>query len=176
MNEINLLPNRKKNRLENDTTQGTLRVVSSVALALVILISISLFLLVRFNGLDTIQQSQNNTLTSLTLLHNKTAKILLIHDRLTAIQSILNSRSSLEASIDEIIQGAPSDISFDEFSIAQGQLTMTASSQSLSSLDTLNTTLTNMVLQKRGIKNYIVNAFGLDQITGKFALQITAQL
>ncbi len=176
MKGINLLPHKQKKNAVNKDVIVVLERLSLVSLALIVFLSLALFALNYDTTLPSLKQQENSALTNLTLLHNKTAKILFIKDRLQNINTILQNRKAYENLIGQVNQMTPSDVNIENFSVSKGTVNIDFSSPSLLSLSNLLDTLTAMVQTKQTFKSLDLTGIIADNTTNLYTISVAAKL
>lgn len=171
---INLLQKKGKNYSQDDQILLIVQRLSLFALIIVIFSTLTLFALNYDTTLPQLKRQQNASLTNLSLLQAKTAKILFIKSRLVQIQSIMDKRNNYESVLNQITQLTPKDVSIDELSIMHSILTITYSSKSLASLSNILDTMTSMVDTKQTLQTLHVDDLSGD--TQTYILTLSAKL
>lgn len=171
---INLLPRKGKQHNQDDQFLAVLQRISLTALVIIVFCTLTLFALNYDTTLPQLRQQQNAGLTSLTLLHGKTAKILFIKDRLSQIQLIMNKRNNFDDVISQVSQLTPKDVTIGEFDIVSQSATITFTAKSLASLSEILSTMTDMVNGKQTFRTLSILDLSAD--TQQFSLTVKAVL
>ena len=174
--EINLLPQKTKSRISQEQLLAYTKIGALVVCILTASFAIMLFLLNRDTTLTQIQSQQQTVLAQLNLLHNKTAKNLIIADRVARIKKILSSRKALEKDIADIQEQLPGGISVNTFTLDDKKLSITVSGASLAPMGAFIESLTNDVQNKKIIQKFTIEGIISDEKTGDYLLSITGDL
>lgn len=144
------------------------------SLFIVALLSIMLFIGIAFSPLDSLKNEENTLLSTITGMHDKYTKMLLLNQRVTEISQLLNTRPSYDKTIDSLLKQAPTSVSLQSVNINNG--TMTAKVIS-SSLDDINTFLTNVQTNdKTKFKKIVITDVDLIQDQAVYACTLTVTL
>ncbi len=175
-NDINLLPHTKKGALSQEQVLSYLKISALISCVLTVSLAIILFLLNRDPSVPQIQAQQQTILAQLNLLHSKTAKNLIILDRVKRITKILQSRVSLDKKIAEIQKQIPSGVTVSSFSLDDKHMVIALSAQSLSPLGIFIENMTHDVTNKVLVKKITIQGVVSDEKNGTFLLNITGDL
>lgn len=177
MNEdINLIPGKRKVALEQKSLIRKLRILAVVFLATVAFFSISLFLLKLQSPLPFLQREKNMALTNLSLLSQKTVKLFLVKNRLKEIAVIEKKRQRLDETINAVIEGVPQDVLLSSLNVGKKDVSITASSNSLSSVNIFLDRLVDKVLQKKVFSKITLDSLSLDSKGNRYIIAFTLQL
>lgn len=177
MNEdINLIPGKRKVVLEQKSLVRKLRILSVVLLATVAFFSISLFLLKLQFPLSSLQKEKNTLLTNLSLLSQKTAKLLLVKNRLKETTIIEKKRQRLDETIGAVVESIPQDVLISSLNVGKKDVLITASSNSLSSVNIFLDRLVEKVLQKKVFSKITLDSLSLDSKGNRYIIAFTLQL
>ncbi|OGH39346.1 MAG: hypothetical protein A3B44_02180 [Candidatus Levybacteria bacterium RIFCSPLOWO2_01_FULL_38_21] len=151
-----------------------LRITALASITLILIASVSLFLLINSTSTDKIKKEEDKILFSIKYLHDKEAKILIINERLNGISKILGSRGNYDLLMNAFLQKIPQDTSVDSFGVDKNKIVLTVSSDSLSSMDDLIDSFIDMVEKQQIIKNLTIESLTSDRISGIYILSIKA--
>ena len=151
-----------------------LRITALASITLILIASVSLFLLINSTSTDKIKKEEDKILFSIKYLHDKEAKILIINERLNGISKILGSRGNYDFLMNAFLQKIPQDTSVDSFGVDKNKIVLTVSSDSLSSMDDLIDSFIDMVEKQQIIKNLTIESLTSDRISGIYILSIKA--
>src|SRR5258706_9403817 len=133
-NSINLLPKKGRIVRPGRNVLPILQRISFIGLVIIVFIAIALFAISFDTTLPKLKQQESDGLAKLTLLHGKSVKILLVKNRLSAIDTTLKHRTSYEGLLAQIAKLIPENTTIDTMDIGNGTLALTISSSSLSDL------------------------------------------
>lgn len=177
MNEdINLVPGKRKIALEQKKIVVRLRLFSIILLAITAFSSITLFLLKLQSPLPSLQREKNTLLTNLTLLSQKSAKLLLMKNRLKETAIIEKKRQHLDEIIGSVIEGVPADVSLNSLNIDIKSVSITASSNSLSSINIFLDRLVDKVVKGKIFNKIALDSLSLDSKGSRYILALTLEL
>lgn len=176
MSDINLLPQKRRGRLSQEQVLAYTKILAIGGCILTVSLALILFLLNRDPTLAQIQAQEQTILTQLTILHSKTAKDLIIIDRLKRITKILQNRGVLDKKIADIQKQIPDNITITSFALDNKTIILTLSADSLSPLGALVEKLTKDVESKTLVKKVTVEGLVSDEKTGTFLLNISCDV
>lgn len=177
MNEnINLIPGKRKVVLEQKSLVKKLRILSIALLIAIVFSSVALFLLKLQSPLPSLQREKNTLLTNLSLLSQKTVKLLLVKNRLKETAVITKKRQRLDETIGAVIEGVPQDVLVSSLNVGKKDVSITASSNSLSSVNILLDRLVDKVLQKKVFSKITLDSLSLDSKGNRYIIAFTLQL
>lgn len=177
MNEdINLVPGKRKTEAAQKKLLAKLRLFSIILLAITAFFSVSLFLLKLQSPLPSLRKEENNLLTSLSLLSQKSAKILIMKNRLNEIVILEKKRKRLDETIGAVIEGAPSDLSLNSLNVDKKSVSVTASSNSLSSLNIFLDGLVDKAVKGKTFNKITLDSLSLDSKGNRYVIAVTLEL
>jgi len=164
--DINLVSGNA-NALDKGTkTLRRLKLIGTVVIVGVGVISILLFLLNRLFSPDSIIKQQNQVTASISLQQAKQAKLLVLTQRLNDISSLLKKRANYDVALNNILSQSPSGVSIVSMSVDKKKISIIVNSSSLLSLNDFIEMLKGMVEKKQFLKNVTINNLGLSGRTG----------
>lgn len=170
--EINLLSPAQTDRTKSSGTLRILRIAAISCLSVLLGISIILFFLSRALSPVAIKEKENEVLYSLSLLHKKEAKLVVINDRVRDIPNLLQARPNFDISINAILQKIPEGVSINSMAVDKDKIVLTVSSSSLLSINNLMKSLIDMAKNRKIIKNVTVDSLTADIKGGGYSLSI----
>lgn len=176
MTDINLLPQKSRGRFSQEQVLVYTKILAISGCILTVCLAIVLFFLNRDPTLVQIQAQEQTILAQLNILHSKTAKDLIILDRMKRISKVLQNRGVLDKKIADIQKQIPSNVTVASFSLDNKNLLLTLNSQSLSPLGAFVESLANDVQTKKLVKKVTVEGLVSDEKTGTFLLNITCDI
>lgn len=177
MNEdINLVPGKRKIALEQKKIVVRLRLFSIILLVIIVFSSITLFLLKLQSPLPSLQREKNTLLTNLSLLSQKSAKLLLMKNRLKEIAIIEKKRQRLDELIGSVLEGVPADVSLSSLNIDKESVSITAASSSLSSINIFLDRLVDKVVKGKNFNKITLDSLSLDTKGSRYILALTLEL
>lgn len=141
---INLIDKRsvedsKKTRLKK------LKNFSFALLFFVGLLSLIVFLLNYRFSVRYVRKQQEDIIKKITIYDETAVKIILLNSRLSDVSKVLNRRSKYNEKMSKILDGVKGATTIDGFEVNENEVSITASSTSLSSLDDFLNNLLKMV-------------------------------
>ncbi|MCL5113596.1 MAG: hypothetical protein M1372_00300 [Patescibacteria group bacterium] len=171
-NEINLLSPAQIDRAKTSGALRILRIAAICCLFALLAISVILFFLSRALSPVAIKEKENDALYSLSLLHKREAKLVVINDRIKDLPNIIQSRSNFDVSINAILQKIPEGVSVNSMTIGKDKIELTVSSSSLLSINNLMNSLIDMAKNKKIIKNVTIDSLAVDVKGNGYSLSI----
>ncbi|HEX7041717.1 MAG TPA: hypothetical protein VF189_00565 [Patescibacteria group bacterium] len=174
--DINLLPQKSRSKLSQEQLLTYSKIGAVISSIVTVTFAVVIFLLNRDPSLAQIQAQEQTILSQLTILHNKTAKNLIILDRVKRIEKIVQTRKTLDKDITSIQKQLPENADVTTFSLDGQHLIMTISAQSLFPLGNFVESMTKDITTKTLIKKVTIEGIISDEKTGNFLLSINADL
>ena len=151
-----------------------LRITALASITLILIASVSLFLLINSISPDKIKKEKDQILFSIKFLNERQAKIAIVNSKIADISKILDNRTNYESEINTFLEKIPNDVSINSFEIDKAKVAITASSDSLSSIDSMLNTFIEMTAKKQIIKSLTIGSLTSDQKSGNYSLSIKA--
>lgn len=170
--EINLLPRKNTGILEKESTVFLARIIAILSVIFVASSFVTVFFLQKNYSLSALQDEQQAVQTKLDTLTAKAKKILTLTDRTRDIQTILQTRGDLTVKVDAIQQKLPKTVTLDSFSVSQKDVSLTATSQSLTSLQDFLNALSTMVSQKEILQKLTIDSVSANVTTGVYTVNV----
>lgn len=174
--EINLLPQRKLDLLQQERTVVIARGIAVIIMVLVVTSALAVFLLNRNTSLDSLKVQENSLRANFSLLHDKLAKNFLLVDRIGKIQTITRKKSSFIGNITTIQQVIPDDVDIEAFTVNKTTVSLTVSSSSLVSLGKFMDGINKLVTNKSFFKKVTIDNTVADEKVGKFVVSVKGEL
>src|SRR3989344_2274448 len=173
---INLLLDKNKNAHKNKEIIKALRITSVISLFLVAFFSFLVFLLKLQSPLTNLQNEEQDTLSKISVLHPKAARLFLASDRIKNISEIISRRPDFEKRIAIILKAIPNDVSLSTFNIDNKNVSIVATSSSLSSIGQVLDNLVAMVGSKELFNKINLQGLTVDGANGSYRISIEAIL
>lgn len=174
--EINLLAQKKAQFFSQERLLVITKAGAVVSVVLVLSLSILFFLLSRDPSIVAIQADENQTIAKLTLLQAKTAKYLLIVDRVARIKVLEQKKSTFGSNMTILTKQIPGDATISNFTLDQQSVSVSISSNNLSVLGKTVDNFTALVAQKNVLKSLTIQGIVSDEKGGNYVLSITGIL
>lgn len=177
MNEdINLIPNKKRDVVLQAKLVYRIRIFSTAILIFIALMSMLLFV-VRLNSpLTSLKKEEAVLLSNISLLHEKTARLLLLKNRLKEISEIRSKRISLDQTISKVTAIIPSEMTIDLLSVDKTTVAITASSGSLATINQFLDSLVESVTTQKVFKKITLQNLSLDNKSRKYIISVKLEL
>ncbi|HXS14611.1 MAG TPA: hypothetical protein VN711_00610 [Candidatus Saccharimonadales bacterium] len=171
--EINLLPQKARSRLSHESALAYAKIGAIVVAIITVCLAVLVFLINRDPTLERIGAEQNTILAQLSALHSKTAKDLIIQDRLRRIHGIVTIRGNMDTQLIKISSQLPSSLTVTDFSLDSTKMSITVSSLSLSGMGELIDNLTKLVNEKSVLKGITIQGIITDEQSGTYLMTVT---
>lgn len=172
--DINLASGVLVESVSKSKTLKILRIAAISSVIFITAISILLFSLINQISPDNVKKQKDKILFSIKFLHDKQAKIAIVNSKIADISKILDNRTNYESEINTFLEKIPNDVSINSFEIDKAKVAITASSDSLSSIDSMLNTFIEMTAKKQIIKSLTIGSLTSDQKSGNYSLSIKA--
>lgn len=169
---INLLPKKSKNDLKEEKILRIFKLVSFSFLALVCLISISLFFLNRNSSFYSLENEKDKILKNISSMDEITGKYLFTNTRLKDASEIVLKRKYMDKTINLILEKVPEGVSVDSIEADKISLTLSVSSKSLYSINILLNNLVSLVPDSKLFGKIMLSGITLDQKKGLYNLSL----
>ena len=170
--DINLLPQREKRFLSEERLLFFTRIAAVSSVVLVLSLSILFFLLSRDPSIVQLKAQQSSIIAQLTLLHDKTAKYLIIVDRLSKIKQLEKKRTGIESALQAIAQQIPNGVIITNLAMDKNVITISLSSTDVSLLGKTLTNFTSLVNGKKVLKSLTVEGIISDEKQKTYVLTL----
>lgn len=170
---INLL--REKKQVTLSPALKKLRILRIIALGFLFTIScfsIILFLLIALSPLPSLQQQEKNSLSTISQYHPDMARLELIVDRLKSSMVIIQNRNNFDQTLSEVRDMMPNGLTIVALNMQEKKISLTVTSQSLTSMDTFITNLTNSVDEKKNFSQVFLAGLITDEQRKLYTLTI----
>lgn len=161
-------------------TEEKLLITAKIAAVILAVTVVSLSILFFFLSKDPTVAQQNadksQTLAQLTLLHDKTAKYLIIVDRTAKIQALEQKKVHLDQTIAVLVKQIPSGATITDFSLDQHTFSLSVATANLSLLGTTVDNFSNLVGQKKAIQDVTIQGIISDEKGQTYVLTITGDI
>lgn len=167
---INLLLHDK----ESLKLQKRVRILNFVAVMLLISVGISslvLFLSIQTVNPSSIEKEKTDVLGKISQFQNRQVNLFILNNRISNIQEVLAKRKDLSKIMNTLLEKIPNGMSIEALEIDSKFITLSASSNSLSSIGLLINNLTDMVRKKEIINALTLSSLSFDE--GKQAYQLS---
>ncbi len=172
--EINLIAGKTFSLEKRIKEVKIFRVIAIISLVIVSLISIILFIITITLPISTVKNEQEQTLSSISVLHNKLASYSLVVDRVQNIKAVISTRKYYGKTLDEILKNVPPSLAVGTMTLDAGEIKMIVTGSSLQDVNLLINNLITLNNGKKFIKNLIINSLSLNAQGGTVSLSFQA--
>lgn len=176
MSEINLLPQKNKGFLSEERLLLFTKVGSVTSIILVVSLSILFYLLSRDTTLANVKADESRTIAQLTILQSKTAKYLIIIDRVNKIKTLSQRRSNFDTTMSSVVQLIPNGVSLTNFMMDKDSFTVAVSTTDLSLCGKLINNFSQQIAQKKLFKSLTIESLVTDEKAGTYVLTLDGTL
>lgn len=173
--DINLIQGENKTNISRKNKTVILRWISLVFLFFVAFFSILLFILSSRLSIKDVKNSEAQTLQKILVLKDKSAKYNLLNDRLKIIVNILNTRAKYTVTLNTILEQMPPNVLMKSLVLDKNDISLSANSSSLLSLNSFLNNMTKITLEKHVIKDISIEGLTVDKQTGTYSLSLKAK-
>lgn len=174
--DINLLVQKQKGFFSEERLLSLSKIGAVLCVVVVISLSILFFLLSRDPSIAAVKTDESKTIAQLTLLQNKTAKYLVVVDRINKIKVLQKSRTNFDTNIATFVSQIPEGATVTNFILDKNELSLSISASDLSLIGTTVDNFTSLIASKKTLKDLTIQGLVSDEKGGKYVLTITANL
>jgi len=174
--EINLLSGKRKYALEEYRAVRIVNLFAIMLLFIVVILSLLVFFLKKKSQIASIEQQKTIISHQASVSKLKIIALLLVKTRLEQIDKTLTAHNTFGYILSGIVASLPTGVNINKFTINQKKLSVTFSSQSLFSLQTVTASLTDMLHKKNSFKKMTINSLVMDQKTKQYILFVDADI
>lgn len=149
--EINLLNTRRQGNVALQAKVKLLRLIAVGILFLVGVGSLVIFLLVLASPLPDLKKQETTLLNSLSQMHTKVLKQVLISTRLVDINKILSSRLDVDTRISQIRDKMPDGVSIEEVRVDTKEINIVFNSVTLGGIENISSVVKTMSQNDKSI-------------------------
>lgn len=133
-NEINLLPQKKTGARKSNKQVRLLRMLTIGSLVVIVGLSVGVFLITALSPLPGLKKDEEQKAQEFAALRLKTTKYVLTQERLTSASELLSKRVDYAKIIRYLTSEQIPDLVYSSVKFSQGNVQLTVSSPSLSSV------------------------------------------
>lgn len=173
--DINLVLKEDTEVLKHKKEIKKVRLAAAGSLLVVLLISLSIYLLNLRTGSSSIKEEKEALSSQLTPLREKEAKLKAVNDRLNNISLTQAKRNDVSKIVSALLDKTPSGMSVDSLEFTEGLIAVKVSSGSLILIDEFVNNLIDMAQRKEIIRTLILNSLDLS-VLGEYSVSINVGL
>ncbi len=175
-NDINLISNKDASALKEKKRLKQVRTAAIGSLVTVAIVSILVFVINSQSSLASIKKDQNSTLTNISYLNKKAAKLAVVNSRLKDISAILEKRKNYTNAINTLLQLMPPGVNTTTLELEKNDVTLIVNSKSLLSLDKFLNSTIDLASKKQVITGVKIESLTVNTKAGTYSLSIKATL
>lgn len=173
---INLISNQSNDLEQKLRRLMIVRVIAIVFLSFVGLLTVVVFVLSLSIPIPQIKKEESGTLSSISYLQDKAAKIYLANDRVNNIKNITVKRNNYSDLITKIASGITEDVSVDALSIDQNILLLTVSGRSLESVNKVIDYMVGLGNNRKLLSNVSADTVSLNTSTLRYSVSFKSAI
>lgn len=173
--DINLVIKEGTEQLKHKKKLKTFRIVTAAFLLMVLLISLSIYLLSLRLGSPSTEKDKPALFNQLLSLREKEAKLKVVNDRLHNIPIVQNNNRGVYKIVNTLLGEVPGGMLVDSLEFTGELLVVKVSSDSLILLDALMNNLIDLAERREIINTLILNSLDVAD-TGQFSVSINIGL
>jgi len=170
--DINLASGILVESVSKSKTLKILRITGISSIIFITVISILLFVLINQISPDKVKKQEDKILFSIKSLHERQAKIAIVNSKIADISKILDERTNYDSEMNTFLEKIPNDVSINSLEIDKAKVTITVSSNSLSSIDKILNSFFEMIAKKQIIKSITIQSLSSDQRSSTYSLSL----
>ena len=170
--DINLASGILVESVSKSKTLKILRITGISSIIFITVISILLFVLINQISPDKVKKQEDKILFSIKSLHERQAKITIVNSKIADISKILDERTNYDSEMNTFLEKIPNDVSINSLEIDKAKVTITVSSNSLSSIDKILNSFFEMIAKKQIIKSITIQSLSSDQRSSTYSLSL----
>ncbi len=176
--DINLIPKQKKESAVAKKNVSTFRIVATIFVVVIAVLSVGVFLLRITSPLNSLKKQENDLLSSLVAMKDKTVEYSLLSNKIKDISDIVTGRPDLQDAIETLQEQIPADIVIGSVSIDSTGKTFKVdlSTGSLTSVDTLLNNMEVLTAKKSLVKKVVLDGFVSNPVSGSYTFSLSADL
>ncbi|MDO8658025.1 MAG: hypothetical protein Q7K55_04745 [Candidatus Levybacteria bacterium] len=173
MSDINLLPEKRKSSLRYRQMVKIFRITAVASLVIVVISSAAVFFLKLRSPLPSLEKEENNIKSNINLHSSKAVKFIMVSSRLKNISEIIMKRPDFSKRITMIMEKIPEDVDVNKFEVGDGGLSISAFSNSLSSIGNMLDGFNSMVSNKELLKQVMLKNLTFDENNNGYAFSLS---
>jgi len=176
MSSINLVSTKVAGLEKELERLKIFRIAAVTCLAIVLLLSVLAFILNVTLPISTVKKEQQAAISGISLFNTKLTQYTLLTDRVKNITDIIAKRADYGSQLNQIFGKIPADSSIDTLNIEPGKISIIISSASLLSINNFIDAIVDFGNEGKILKNVIIQGLTLDSESGKYSLNIQADI
>lgn len=175
-NSINLLRGSKTKKFREEKYIRFLRVISILSLLLVGGVSAVLFFLHANIPVSVVEREEASQKKTFGQLLDTATKLLITQKRIKDITTIIDKRELLDTVLGDLVQTIPENTDITSLALDGKNFSLTVSSPSLSSLDTVITGLVAMTDEKKIFSKITLEGLSIDPKENNYVVSLSGNL
>ncbi|MCL6096445.1 MAG: hypothetical protein M1444_02050 [Patescibacteria group bacterium] len=175
-NDINLVSNKDEAFLKEKRRLKQVRTIAVVSLVVTALASVLIFIINSQTSLSSIKKDENSTLSNISYLNKKAAKLAIVNERLKNISDILQKRKNYTNAINTLLQLMPPDVYTATLELDKNDVFLVANSNSLLSIDKFLNGIIDLSFKKQILGSVTIESLSVNAKTGNYSISIKSKL
>lgn len=172
---INLVSISQIESEKGERSLGILKIASIVCVALVAILSISLFIISQALSPEPIKRQEEGVISQITGLRPKQAKLILVVSKAKDIGTLIQSREKYDELLTLTLDQIPEGVSIGSLELDSAKVSLSVTSKSLLSVDQVINNLYSIISKKEMIKNFKIESISADPRTGSYSMSVTGE-
>ena len=175
-NDINLISNKDASSLREKKRLKQIRTAAIASLIIVAIVSILIFIISSQTSLASIKKEENSTLTNISYLNKKAAKLAIINSRIKDISDIMQKRKNYASTINTFLQLMPPGVYTTSLELEKKDVALVVNSTSLLSIDKFINSMVDLASKKQMIDGVTIESLNINAKTRTYTLSIKTTL
>jgi hypothetical protein len=173
---INLLSKKEDVSLKEKKRVKLLRIIAIACLSVTGLTIVTLIILYSQLKIASIKRDQESAIKNMSFLHEKSAKLMAINDRVGIITEVLKKRKDFQDTITVLEKQIATSFKINSIDISSDEVNMRLSSPSLYDSKVFIDKMETLAAQKKVIKDLTIESVNYDIKNNRYNLVISASL
>ncbi len=173
---INLLAKKEDVNFKEKKRVKILKIIAYSVLGATALTVVVLIIFYSQLKLSNIKKDQESAIKNMTYLHEKSAKLMSINDRIKTISEIYKKKKDYQATIATLAKQIPSSVRINGIDITKDEVDMRIASSSLYDIKILIDRMITLADGKKTIQNLTIDSLSLNAKDNRYNLVFSAKL
>jgi Tfp pilus assembly protein PilN len=173
---INLLTKKEDASVKEKKRIKILRIIAGSCLGITALVIVILIFLYSQLKISSIKRDQESAIKTMSYLHEKSAKLNAVSDRVSMIEQVFKKRKDFRETITQLIKQLPVSVKVSGIDISGEQVSMRLYSNSLYDFKIFINRMEVLAGQRKIIKDLTVESLTLDAKNGRYNLSLDSSI
>jgi Tfp pilus assembly protein PilN len=173
---INLLSKKEDVSLKEKKRVKILRIIAGAMLGVTALVIVTLIVLYSQLKIASIKRDQESAIKNISFLHEKSAKLSAINDRVDVVTQVLKKRKDFQNTLTELTKQIPSGVKINGIDVSSDGVSMRLSATSLYDAKIFIDRMVALAEGKKIIKDLTIESFLLDTKNSRYSLVLSSNL